>query len=236
MMTLVVLPGMNGSGLLLKDFAAAMGPEFDVIVVEYPSSEPLDYAGLEKVARASLPNDRVFFLIAESFSGPIAISIAASAPPGLLGLILCASFASNPRPVMSRLLPLSILPVRNMPAAIACWFTYGSFVSADRRSAFRQAISAVSGPAMKARVRAVVAVDVSAKIKHLQVPVLYLRGAADRLIPRDAFKKMHRQLPSMQLIELAAPHFILQTVPEAAALAVGQFALRAVNVAVTMLR
>ena len=82
MITVVILPGMDGTGMELTDFVAALAPELEAIVVTYPNDRPMDYAGHEVVARASLPIDRPFVLLGESYSGPIAISIAASAPPG----------------------------------------------------------------------------------------------------------------------------------------------------------
>ena len=98
MITVVILPGMDGTGIELTDFVAALAPELEAIVVTYPNDRPMDYAGHEAVARTSLPIDRPFVLLGESYSGPIAISIAASAPPGLIGLVLCCSFARNPHP------------------------------------------------------------------------------------------------------------------------------------------
>ena len=100
MITVVILPGMDGTGIELTDFVAALAPELEAIVVTYPNDRPMDYAGHEAVARPSLPIDRPFVLLGESYSGPIAISIAASAPPRLIGLVLCCSFARNPRPAL----------------------------------------------------------------------------------------------------------------------------------------
>ena len=77
MVTLVLLPGLDGTGRLLADFAASFGPAVKVIVATYPPDRVLDYAGLEPIARAFLPQDRPFFLLAESFSGPLGIRIAA---------------------------------------------------------------------------------------------------------------------------------------------------------------
>jgi pimeloyl-ACP methyl ester carboxylesterase len=115
MITVVILPGMDGTGIELTDFVAALAPELEAIVVTYPNDRPMDYAGHEAVARTSLPIDRPFVLLGESYSGPIAISIAASAPRGLIGLVLCCSFARNPHPALSwlrRLVPFGSAPSR----------------------------------------------------------------------------------------------------------------------------
>jgi hypothetical protein len=41
MITLVLLPGMDGSGLLFADFISALGPEFRTQVVTYPDDPSL---------------------------------------------------------------------------------------------------------------------------------------------------------------------------------------------------
>ncbi|MGQ0798894.1 MAG: serine aminopeptidase domain-containing protein [Pseudomarimonas sp.] len=43
-----------------------------------------------------LPRSEPYFLLGESFGGPLAIALAARQPRGLLGLVLCASFARYP--------------------------------------------------------------------------------------------------------------------------------------------
>jgi pimeloyl-ACP methyl ester carboxylesterase len=111
---LVLLPGMDGTASLFSEFSTALGAEFEVIPVSYPSDVPLGYRELEQVARAALPEDKPFVLLGESFSGPIAIAIAASSPPGLLGLVLCCSFARNPLPLVATL--------RSFRSAKSSWF------------------------------------------------------------------------------------------------------------------
>ena len=74
-MTLVLLPGMDGTGDLFAAFLSAPGCDLDVKVVSYPTDVALGYADLEAFARAALPTDRPFVILGESFSGPIAISI-----------------------------------------------------------------------------------------------------------------------------------------------------------------
>src|SRR5690349_11358194 len=105
MATLVLLPGLDGTGELFSRFVASLRSH-DVQVVDYPRDRALGYAALEEFVRERLPREMDYFLLAESFSGPIAISIAASSPSHLKGLILCGSFAANPLPALG---PLSTL-------------------------------------------------------------------------------------------------------------------------------
>jgi pimeloyl-[acyl-carrier protein] methyl ester esterase len=79
MTALVLLPGMDGTGALRSEFVTALAPAIQSIVVSYPAERALGYIELEAVVRSKLPSDRSYVLLGESFSGPIAIAIAANA-------------------------------------------------------------------------------------------------------------------------------------------------------------
>jgi pimeloyl-ACP methyl ester carboxylesterase len=215
---------MDGSGLLLTDFISALRDKHEVKVIRYPTRDELGYVELERFAQATLPTNGPFALLGESFSGPIAISLAAQAPPGLVGLVLCCSFARNPRPLgkwFGSLVPL--LPVRHIPTAVLSKFLFGDLSSHSRESALRRALIEVSPEALRKRVRALLNVDVSAKLVEVNVPVLYLRASRDRLVPRSASESIALLAPATQVIDIDAPHFLLQTAPLAAADAVSLF-------------
>jgi pimeloyl-ACP methyl ester carboxylesterase len=118
MTTLVLLPGLDGTGELFAPFVEAL-TGIDVRVIAYPADRAMTYAEHEAFVRDKLPRDEDYFLLAESFSGPIGISIAASTPPRLRGLILCCSFASNPLPRFSPLSKVvSMLPAVRLPPSL----------------------------------------------------------------------------------------------------------------------
>ena len=102
---LVLLPGLDGTGDLFAPVVDALGPNVPTQIVRYPLSHASDYPTCEAVARGALPTDCPYVLLGESFSGPIAVSIAAAAPPGLRGLILCSTFVCNPQPCLRPLRP-----------------------------------------------------------------------------------------------------------------------------------
>jgi pimeloyl-[acyl-carrier protein] methyl ester esterase len=76
---LVLLPGLDGTGKLFAAFVRALGAGVESRVVGYSPDEPLGYEELELKVRAQLPLDRSYVLLGESFSGPIAMRIAARA-------------------------------------------------------------------------------------------------------------------------------------------------------------
>jgi hypothetical protein len=84
MTDLYILPGLDGTTRMLHDFIAAARPSFAAVEgIAYPADVALGYRELETFARAALPRDAPFVLIGESFSGPVAISIAANPPPNV---------------------------------------------------------------------------------------------------------------------------------------------------------
>lgn len=224
MTALVLLPGFDGTGLLLAGFAAAFGPDVEIVIVPYPTDNPLGYAGLESIARRHLPSNRPFFLLGESFSGPIAVSIAASRPPGLLGVILCCSFARNPLPYLATVRPLvRFFPFGSVPASWFSPFVLGRFSSPALRSALAMAVAAVAPAVLRERARAVLTVDVSALLSRIETPVLYLRALEDHIAPKSASDLIVALAPDARVVELVAPHFLLQAQPSAAASAVASF-------------
>src|SRR5690349_144022 len=116
MTALVLLPGMDGTDTLRSEFIAALRPTIEASVVSYPADRAFGYIELEAIAHSKLPTDGPYVLLGESFSGPIAISIAAKHPPGLIGLVLCCSFASTPRPILGAIGRLFLgLPIHHVP-------------------------------------------------------------------------------------------------------------------------
>ena len=219
----VLLPGMDGSGSLFVDFASALAPDIETIVVSYPTDAAIGYAELEAIARGKLPASGPYFLLGESFSGPIAVSIAASAPAGLRGLILSCSFVRNPRPLLRWLRAVvPVMPTR-FPSAVSNWLLLGRFSSEQLRSALGKALRLLSAEALRARIAAVIGVDVTATLALVRVPVLYLRATEDRVVPPSATAVVLRSLAGLAVADLEGPHFLLQTAPVAAARRVKEF-------------
>ena len=223
-LTLILLPGLDGTGDLFGPLIKALGGEFTVQVVRYPTVGSLGYEALELVARKSLPSNEPFVILGESFSGPVAISIAASQPPGLLGVVMCSTFVRNPRPAFSALGALTgVMPVKLAPLGLLSYFLLGSHSTEQLRSSLAATLAKVSTIALRARVKAVLGVDVSAKLNTLKAPLLYLLATQDRVVPRSAVEEIARTLPAAWVVSINAPHFLLQVAPEAAASAIRAF-------------
>jgi pimeloyl-ACP methyl ester carboxylesterase len=221
-MKLVLLPGLDGTGELFATFVAAFH-DLPVQVVAYPPDREMNYGGHEAWVRERLPAEE-FVLLAESFSGPVGVAIAAAAPGNLRGLVFCASFASNPLPVFGPLARLvGAFPAVKIPPALFAPLLYAGHGTPELRRQHAQAMSKVSAATLRARVAAILAADYSALLRRIQVPMMYLLATRDRLVPRSAYLEMQRLRPDIRLEEFDAPHFLLQTRSRASAAAVRAF-------------
>jgi pimeloyl-ACP methyl ester carboxylesterase len=86
------------------------------------------------------------------------------------------------------------------------------------------AILKIEPAAWRARIAAVLSVDVTARLSGISIPVLYLRATADRVVPRSASELVGRLLPSAKVVDLDAPHFMLQAKPVESAAHIRTFA------------
>ncbi|MFT3786256.1 MAG: alpha/beta hydrolase [Tepidisphaeraceae bacterium] len=220
-----MLPGLDGTGTLFRPLLAHLPPGVKPLVVSYPTDEPLGYEELLPRVLGALPTPSPFVLLGESFSGPLAVMAAARAPADLRGVILCASFVRNPSPVPAVLLrPLAHrFCFRATPEFARSWALLGRYATPELRQMLREAIGATSAHVLAHRMRAVLDVDVCGELTACRVPVLYLRGTHDRLVGRRNANDVVARARVAQVVEMPAPHLLLQTQPEAAAVALSKF-------------
>ena len=154
------------------------------------------------------------------------------APSDVKALVLCASFLQNPLPAALRSLPraahtaLFSLP---MPSLVARTLLVGLDASPGLVNQVQQAVAAVEGNVLAARVRSLTAVDVTEQCSQLEMPVLYLQASDDQLVGSRGAEQVKRALPRTEIRKIDAPHLVLQTRPAEAVDAIMTF-LEAVGV------
>ncbi|MEG2803964.1 alpha/beta hydrolase [Stenotrophomonas sp.] len=222
---LVLLPGLDATGSQHGAFSAALqrhGIEADVIA--YPVDQALDYAALDTFVRNALPTDADYVLLGESFSGPLAVAIAAAPPPRLRGLVLSTTFARSPWHAWRRLQALLYwAPVRTLPMPALSWLLLGRWSTPALREALHTALARVHAAVLRRRAMAALGVDVAAQAHALSVPTLCMHARQDRLLPARCQRQLSALLPARASCSLDGPHLLLQARPEAAAAAVAAF-------------
>jgi pimeloyl-ACP methyl ester carboxylesterase len=221
---LILLPGLHGTCELLVDFMAALGDEVPVQAVEYPRDRILDHAQLADFVRPLLPVGKPFVLLGESFSGPVAIRLAAERPRGLCGLVLSTSFAASPRPALARFAHLArAVPAQALPVGIYTFWLLGKSTTPRLRADFAKVLGGVDSDVLAERLIACTQVDVSALLPKIDVPTLYVRGTRDRLLPQATGDRVVGAVKDARLVDLDGPHCLLQAIPAQAARVVREF-------------
>lgn len=222
--TLVLLPGMDGTGMLFEPLLRALPPDLPVKVLRYPGQDALSYEALESFVRAALPPYAPLVLLGESFSGPLAASLARRLGERVRGLILCCTFVDNPRPALAALQPLlKLVPPQAVRTRLAARLLFGPYATPALRTALRHALDQVAPAVLRARLQAILAMDASAALAAVTAPVLYLQASQDTLVPPRAAQRALQACPAMQVIRLQGPHCLLQAAPVETAAVVAAF-------------
>ena len=223
-MKVVILPGLDGTGLLSSGIHEHLSSDFDVQVLAYPP-DLSRYSDIQSWIEERLPGED-YALVAESFSGPLAARIASSNPPNLKTVIFVATFVHCPRPLPTfvahalKLLPIKFLLVVRLAQPLLM----GRWANADFTSVFRRALGQVPVASLVGRLREVLQIDVRSDLSAISVPMLYLRAGNDWLVPQRMSVDFERA--GAELIELDGPHFLLQARAVEAAISIRDYMAR----------
>ncbi len=224
--SLVLLPGLDGTGLLFQPLLARLPPTLDPVVVKYPGDVPLSYDELLPRVLAALPRSGEFVLLGESFSGPLALRVAATKPSGLIGVILCATFIACPWPILRPMIPLLArtppfrlyLPYKRLKSRL------GGYATLQHRALLAEISRIVRPRVIASRVRMVFRVNVAAALISCEVPILYMRCTHDLVVPGRNLQAIQKIRPDIQVATFDSSHMVLQRQPVQSAKAISDFA------------
>ncbi len=218
---LLLLPGMDGTGRLFAPLLARLPPTIATRTIAYPGDQPLGYAELLTFVRGQLPAGD-YFLLAESFSGPLALCLAGERPPGLRGLIFASTFAASPMPWLPR-----------WSHALARPWLFGGVGPGSRlglgldscppeiTTLLRDALATVSPTVLARRAREILSVE--APRSPISLPALVLAARRDRLVGHATVDALTALLPRAEVVWFDAPHLLLQARPDEAASTISEW-------------
>ncbi len=214
-MKVVILPGLDGTGGMVVPFVDAVG--LDCAVLSYPD-QLHSYDQIIDWIQPQLP-ESPFVIVAESFSGPVAVRIAHTNYTNLRGVVLVATFARSPRYLPALMFPLlSMLPINSrFFGFLSQPLVMGRWTSRQFRKQFCDLLGSVPKATLIARLKQVSLVDVADLVAEVDVPMIYLQAKDDRLVPARAARDFRR------IKVISGPHFLLQANPMASAEAVIEF-------------
>jgi pimeloyl-[acyl-carrier protein] methyl ester esterase len=226
---LILLPGMDGTGELFADFIKALSVGSEAEVMRYPADRFLSYdqlISLISLTQSALSASEPFVVVAESFSTPLAAQLAATNPPNLKGIVLCAGFVTSPLRGWLRFLCLFLAPALfnvSLPEFVVRYWLAGPNVSPRLIAAVQTAISSVKPAVLSARLRAVLECDARAELEKIAVPILYLQAEQDRVVNTSCLEEIRRIKPEIAVSVFSGPHLLLQREPQNTADCVADF-------------
>jgi pimeloyl-[acyl-carrier protein] methyl ester esterase len=196
-------------------------------VLGYPKNDKMTYTQLADYIELSLPTDRDFYLLAESFGGPLAIELAVRRPKQVKGIILSATFVESPIFGSWALSPLSnMLPIQLIPGFVWEYALMGHAHNPELKTHVAQTMTSVNTSVVHHRIKEVLHTKVSPRITQLDMPILYLQGQNDNLVLAHNYDRVKRYLPQTQKVVVPASHMVLQMNPEVCKAAISEFILR----------
>ncbi len=211
----VFLPGMDGSGQLLRTQLSGLSQGFDVRCLALSTTNNWPWTKLVQRSLALLrtaifeqPRSAVY-LCGESFGGCLAIQLATEAPQLFNRLVLVNPASSFQRlpwmqwgAALSQWLPEPLYRLSNL--GLIPFLIQQQRVSATAREALWQSI--VSVPAMTALWRVTLLSQFRARelpLEKLSLPTLLIAGEADALLPSvEEVCRLAKRLPQAQVVTL----------------------------------
>lgn len=213
---LILLPGLDGTGRLFGPLLEILPDALDVKVIDFPMERHIPFTDLPDFVIPRLPHDRGLVLLGESYSGPLALKLAAHADLDVRGVILTATFARYPSTLMarvSRFLPLTLLLRLPVPGFLIKRYCFGADDTARLRALLREVLRMNRPGVLARRARQGASLDVRPEARALRLPCLYIEATDDRLVPAKARQDLQLCMPRMRLQRIDGAHFILQARP-----------------------
>ena len=206
----ILLPGTDGTGHFFADLRRAL-VGYDVELAAYPQYGDQSYERLGRLILPSLPRDRDYVLVGESFGGPLALWLALHARHKPVRIVLGASFAASPFGLIGRL----ILPLLGIGLVLPLWTWQINFILFNNRNrqmaeTVYQTVKNLPRSVLLDRVRAVLTCDMRGGLAQIAIPVLCLNAARDRLLPPWLPRGLDG-LPDATTVALDLPHMIFQS-------------------------
>lgn len=221
--TLVLLPGLNGTTGLFAPLLERAKDKFNVIAISYPTDEIKSYRDLTELVLKKIKTlDGRVMLLGESFSGPISLFVSQAKPESLVGVVLVATFIRAPNLRFGRFLPwkLGFILTKPLYSARLRFAGEGSKSIVSRISSEMQK---VSPGVLSARMEEIFNVNAMDALRDCNVPLIYFRGTQDFVVPKRNLRDILSVKPEVKVVEFNTQHFLLQSEPEKAMLEIERF-------------
>jgi len=209
------MPGFEGGGKLFAPLIPWLEPHFRLTLVKYPDLKSFqDYIDC---AQDQLPAEPGYSLLAESFSGPIAIALLARRTGQIGPSVLSSTFARSPLATLTKM--ANHVPQQIFSIGALSEYCLDAQAVYDEDQSETQPLplnitEQIDGVVLRHRIAVMSRIDVSAMLPQIEAPVLLLHGQRDRVVSELEARMIEQNLPDVRRIDLDAPHLMLQIRPQ----------------------
>jgi pimeloyl-[acyl-carrier protein] methyl ester esterase len=211
---LVLLPGLDGTGELFEPLIRCLSPAISPQVISYPFEPMMSIDELVYFVESQLP-EKEFALLAESFSGLVALRLLPKISSRLTCVIFVGSFASPPKYFLLKLihfLPFLLFFVKYIPKKLIRLLFLDEKATNAECLWLRNILVSVPKKLLVHRLRIISATKFSEPITP-HCASYYLAGTGDRLVPPKASVWFKKNILGLSIVKVDAPHFMLQVKP-----------------------
>lgn len=216
---LVLLPGLDGTGALFGPLLSVLPEDFIPVVVSYPTDKALYYEQLMPYIREVMPWGKPYVLLAESFSGPLALKFAAEQHENIDAIVLSSAFFSKisaPSASWTGFFTKEKWFETATPRSTIKQLVDGGVCESSLTANIKSAIGSVRPEVLSHRLRLMFEVDVTAALNEIQTPILCLTGEHDKFGCTKASQTLLSIKPNVSRITFDTSHLVLQTKPREA--------------------
>jgi len=209
---------MDGTGHLFEAFLKLVPAGNQTQIVAYPARAYLSYEELEALVARELPVSGEYIIVAEPFSGPIALRLASRASGDLQAVVLVSSFAYRPLGWIGSFLarlPLTIIFRLPLTDFVSRTFLLGGSVSRHELSQVSQAIGQVRPQVLAGRLKEALTSDYGKQKVNAAIRVVAIFAQYDRILGRWSRQSVTEVCPKSDVVIIPAPHLALQVAPMA---------------------
>lgn len=207
------LPGVDGTGELLFQQQDLL-QSYDVMCQKYPDDRSQTYESLADDAITRIEKDgegHALTVLAESFGGAVALTLALKRPELVRRLLLVNTFAYYPYRLLIGLMRIGgrFLPPRPVfpgTRSIRGLFFFSSGTPKPLRDEWWSHTDEVSMQAYWIRMSLIAKLDLRDRLAEISCPSVVLCSTEDRIVDPNSGRELAALLPDSVLVERPLPH------------------------------
>lgn len=210
-MKIILLPGVDGTGILFEPFVNTF--KADVPVEVMPLTTDSDQSILNQVSIIEQAvGDEEVILIVESYSGLLAYELAKRNKIRIKQIFFFGCFLQPPSFIgkLGRFLPVRLLNI--IPDKLLSHILFNRWSTPELIGLLRKAIASGDSSNLKKRIKIIASYQ--KPNQPIDVPCIYVQATMDNLVSAYNLKAFEDLCSNLQVEVVEATHMLLQTQPQ----------------------